>query len=761
MPPKKLTKKWIDKALEDSSDDEAPTIAESKTIVKPGKKKRKGRTARKRIKRRIEEQREAQQNWKEMEIRQGHVQALMDSLSPEESERRGLGNLGLTHTTIQDDYTGEGRSTKPGMSYPVLLSHMESLPEGWQHGISRSHNTRGLSYWTGPVTYIDSGYLFSRPLIETRSIWDYPSKKRLEEEAKYLNLTRYKGKRITRAINTEKVNKLQRKWKSRLSDKIDQHQRDLEGESHIVMDEIKEYPKTIRVFGDDKRGYHQEMLKPIDKRSKQVTGHVEEGGKSFFEEGKAEPHQPQPSAIFTDSGADGTTKKIMKKELKVGGKRRKQKGGGDWLIMEDVPGEICTLCDKSLRRFLSKSETVYQLDCGHKFHSKCLSNYCKGLIADGMMGGWPCPVCGDRDEDIGDDCNTVTLYMDDPELLVPIPPVLENPNLYYRRQNGGKRTRRKRKKKTRRRKKTKRRRKKRTRRKKGGKTTVLGFPIPIFDLWQTKVKVNNTKKEVEQWKNFIEKKTKGGRRKKRTRRKRGGNKQLSDKQTFLKEVKKNEKKLKPMFTEFMNRFIISKKTITFNMVLKEIENMKDSEFEKNINNIINNKSRSKKGGVWLPDPTLHLTGDDNVDTYNCTLLAILIIFAASQILFLYELMTNRQGVRFGLQPAIDNMRDILGPILYFVNIFCRLWAVFHNHAPHLEPAGVRRQNNARDIMQQINHVEPMIIRQRLLEEAPDSVGTFDWQAMESFLNEVRQILEEFEIRYYAPADSTAGTKRGI
>ena len=39
------------------------------------------------------------------------------------------------------------------------------------------------------------------------------------------------------------------------------------------------------------------------------------------------------------------------------------------------------------------------------------------------------------------------------------------------------------------------------------------------------------------------------------------------------------------------------------MVLKEIENMKDSEFEKNINNIINNKSRSKKGGVWLPDPT--------------------------------------------------------------------------------------------------------------------------------------------------------------
>ena len=64
-------------------------------------------------------------------------------------------------------------------------------------------------------------------------------------------------------------------------------------------------------------------------------------------------------------------------------------------------------------------------------------------------------------------------------------------------------------------------------------------------------------------------------------------------------------------------------------------------------------------------------------------------------------------------------------------------------------------------MHQINRVEPMIIRQRLLAEAPDSVDIFDWQAMESYLNEIRQILEEFEIRYYAPADSTGGTKRGI
>ena len=135
-----------------------------------------------------------------------------------------------------------------------------------------------------------------------------------------------------------------------------------------------------------------EILNPTE-------GYIEEGGESFFGKKGAEPHTVQPSAIFTASGADGTTKKIMKKELKVGGKRRKKK--------------------------------------------------------------------------------------------------------------------------TRRRKKTKRRRKKKTRKKRGGKTTVLGFPIPIFDLWQTKVKVNNTKKEVKQWKEFIEKKTGGKRRRKKTRKKRG------------------------------------------------------------------------------------------------------------------------------------------------------------------------------------------------------------------------------------------------
>ncbi len=291
------------------------------------------------------------------------------------------------------------------------------------------------------------------------------------------------------------------------------------------------------------------------------------------------------------------------------------------------------------------------------------------------------------------------------------------------------------------------------------KTTLKKKNENYFKGGKTKKRRRKNKRKTRRRKKKTKRKRKY--RKKRTRRKRGGNKQLSDKQTFLKEVKKNEKKLKPMFKEFMNRFIISKKTITFNMVLKEIENMKDSEFEKNINNIINNKSRSKKGGVLLPDPAHHLIGDDNVDTYNCVLFVIIVTVAISQIWFSSQWLRGERGVRFGLGPALEIMDDIMGPVLTFLNIFCRVWVLFHNHPPQLS-THLRRQDSARDIMQQINRVEPMIIRQRVLAGAPDSFDTvFSWQAMENYLHEIRQIVEQFENRYYAPADSTAGTKRGI
>ena len=144
MSSKKLTKKWVDEALEDSSEDEAPPT-DTKAVAQPGKKKRRGRTARKRIAKKKKEQREAQRYQKEMLAKQDETQSLLSSLSPEELQRIGLGNLGLAHTIIQDDYTGESRSTKPGMSYSAPLSHKEGLPIGWHHHTSRSQH-RGLSY---------------------------------------------------------------------------------------------------------------------------------------------------------------------------------------------------------------------------------------------------------------------------------------------------------------------------------------------------------------------------------------------------------------------------------------------------------------------------------------------------------------------------------------------------------------------------------------------------------------------------------------
>ena len=210
--------------------------------------------------------------------------------------------------------------------------------------------------------------------------------------------------------------------------------------------------------------------------------------------------------------------------------------------------------------------------------------------------------------------------------------------LKFKKENyfiGGKtkKRRRKKKRKTRHKKKTKRHCKKKTRKKRGGKTTVLGFPIPIFDLWQTKVKVNNTKTEVEQWKKFIEKKMKGGRRKKRTRRKKAGNSKLNSKQTFLKDSKKNEKQLKTMFKEYMNRFFITKKAITFDMVLEKIKNMKDSEFEKKINyiNAVMNssKSRSKKGG-YPPDFQFEEVADmQTIRFHTCGLFTCIIALMTS------------------------------------------------------------------------------------------------------------------------------------
>lgn len=266
MPPKKITEKWIYEALEDSSDDEAPRHTEASAMPK------------------LSKQTKAQLYEEEMFQHQDNTSSLMSSLSPEELERIGLGNLGLAHTVIQDNYTGEGNPNNIVTKYSIPLSYKEGLPRGWKHYVSYSGPTRGLSYWSGPVTYIDQWYGKSRPQTIKRTIWDFPSDRRLAEEAKYLNLTRYNGRKLVISKNVKKVNTLLSKMQSSLSDKIDKRKKDLEEDSP--------------------------------------------GGKSLFGEKGVKPHELQQSAIFPESElkVGGKTKKRRRKKKRK--TRRKKKGSG-------------------------------------------------------------------------------------------------------------------------------------------------------------------------------------------------------------------------------------------------------------------------------------------------------------------------------------------------------------------------------------------------------------------------------------------------
>ena len=150
-----------------------------------------------------------------------------------------------------------------------------------------------------------------------------------------------------------------------------------------------------------------------------------------------------------------------------------------------------------------------------------------------------------------------------------------------------------------------------------------------------KTKKRRRKKKRKTRRKNKRKKTKRKRkyRKKRTRRKKAGNAKLNSKQTFLKDTKKNEKQLKTMFKEYMNRFFITKKAITFDMVLEKIKNMKDSEFEKKINyiNAVMNssKSRSKKGG-YPPDFQFEEVADmQTIRFHTCGLFTCIIALMTS------------------------------------------------------------------------------------------------------------------------------------
>jgi len=179
--------------------------------------------------------------------------------------------LGL-NTKIIDNYT-ENPKRQMEMSYAVPLYYTQNLPEGWRHNVvgmdDRQKKLIGLSYWTGPLEYKDSG--FKKPFTIMVTIFDYPSKKRLEEEREYYELTNYKGKyRSPLVKNLKKVARLLNKFDRNLAEKIEKRKKDLEEDTP--------------------------------------------GGKSFFEEGvKTREHEKKPSKIFGDEWGD----------FKVGGRKRK------------------------------------------------------------------------------------------------------------------------------------------------------------------------------------------------------------------------------------------------------------------------------------------------------------------------------------------------------------------------------------------------------------------------------------------------------
>ena len=177
---------------------------------------------------------------------------------------KSMANTGRTlglNTRIIDNYT-ENPKRQMEMSYAVPLYYTQNLPEGWRHNVvgmdDRQKELIGLSYWTGPLKYKDSG--FKKPFTIMVTIFDYPSKKRLEEEREYYELTNYKGRyRAPLVKNLKKVARLMDKFDRNLEEKIRKRRKDLEedapGGKSLIGEEgalgvKKREKKPSKIFGD-------------------------------------------------------------------------------------------------------------------------------------------------------------------------------------------------------------------------------------------------------------------------------------------------------------------------------------------------------------------------------------------------------------------------------------------------------------------------------------------------------------------------------
>jgi len=103
-------------------------------------------------------------------------------------------------------------------------------------------------------------------------------------------------------------------------------------------------------------------------------------------------------------------KPLKRNDAKTGA-GRKQKGGertpGNWIKYDEIsPFDVCVFCEESLLNPTSPETTAYMLGCEHVGHTECIVDWCRSH-ADGRYD-LVCPEC---DNEIWEDCTDTDEYL--------------------------------------------------------------------------------------------------------------------------------------------------------------------------------------------------------------------------------------------------------------------------------------------------------------------------------------------------------------
>ena len=76
------------------------------------------------------------------------------------------------------------------------------------------------------------------------------------------------------------------------------------------------------------------------------------------------------------------------------GKKKSLKGGGEWVKNNNKNKDKCSIC----RFELTDGKLVYELDCGHQFHNKCINDNIQYLSDNNAV--LLCPLCREKLKDV-------------------------------------------------------------------------------------------------------------------------------------------------------------------------------------------------------------------------------------------------------------------------------------------------------------------------------------------------------------------------